>query len=86
MTDEEKGSRNAKIIGGLVAVAAAVGIYFFFKSDSGKSVNGLGDLNTAKTKSGKVKQRKAVFAKLDDAGKTWGKNRKGKRKREYRKI
>lgn len=56
---------------GLVAVAS-----------SGKSNNkseGLEGLNTAKTKAGKVRQRKAVFAKLDESGKTYPKNKKGKR-------
>jgi len=42
-------------------------------------LDGLGDLNTAKTKSGRVKQRKAVFAKMEDAGTLYNKNRKGKR-------
>jgi hypothetical protein len=40
----------------------------------------LGELNTAKTKKGKAMQRAAVFAKLDEAGETYPKNKSGKRK------
>lgn len=55
MTDEEKGSLNAKIMGGLVAAGLIVAVVFFVKSNRKKAVDGLGDLDTAKTKAGRVK-------------------------------
>lgn len=79
MTDEQKGSLNAKIMGGLVAAGLIVAVVFFVKSNRKKSVDSLGDLNTAKTKAGRIRQRKAVFAKLADEGKIYRKNRAGRR-------
>lgn len=73
---------GAKVIGVLSLVVATWGVYqLFFK----KEKKSLGDLNTAKTKAGKVKQRAAVFAKLDEEGKTFPKNRNGKRKPKRKK-
>lgn len=81
-----KPETRTKIIGGLVLVVAGWGIYKVLQmTDAPKKGDNLGDLNTAKTKTGKVKQRKAVFAKLDEEGKTFPKNRNGKRKKKVRK-
>lgn len=63
---------------GLLGLAAVVGTIWWVLSSNSKS-DGLGDLNTAKTKAGRVKQRKAVFAKMEDAGTLYNKNRQGKR-------
>lgn len=38
-----------------------------------KMIAGVGELNTAKTKAGKTRQRKAVFAKLEKSKKAWQK-------------
>ncbi len=80
---QPQGGTNWKKIA-IIAGATVLGgtaLYFGVKAfKKKKSLNGLGQLNTAKTKSGKVKQRKAVFAKLDEAGKAWPKNKKGVRK------
>ncbi|MFO0414896.1 MAG: hypothetical protein ACK52I_22210 [Pseudomonadota bacterium] len=80
---QPQGGTNWKKIA-IIAGATVLGgtaLYFGVKAfKKKKSLNGLGELNTAKTKSGKVKQRKAVFAKLDEAGKAWPKNKKGVRK------
>ena len=73
--NENNTQRNVVGLLGLAAVAAA--IYTLFKKT--KKPKGLGDLNTARTKSGRVKQRKAVFAKMEEAGTLYNKNRKGKR-------
>jgi uncharacterized protein HemX len=97
MTDEEKGSLNAKIIGGLLlAATVTAGVLFFTSGKKRKSLSGnetesntdqtnLGDLNTAKTKEGRIKQRKAVFAKLAEQGKVYRKNRVGKRTKKTKK-
>jgi hypothetical protein len=72
--------KKLAIIAG-ATVLGGTALYFGVKAfKKKKSLNGLGELNTAKTKSGKVRQRKAVFAKLDEAGKAWPKNKKGVRK------
>jgi len=72
---------------GTVAIVGATGLYFGVKAfRKKKGLSGLGDLNTAKTKSGKVKQRKAVFAKLDEAGKAWPKNTKGVRRKPVKRA
>ncbi|MFN7703344.1 MAG: hypothetical protein ACK5OS_01890 [Chryseotalea sp.] len=72
---------------GTVAVVGGTGLYFGVKAyRKKKGLSGLGELNTAKTKSGKVKQRKAVFAKLDEAGKAWPKNTKGVRRKPVKRA
>lgn len=53
MTDEEKGSLNAKIMGGLVAAGLVVAIVFFVKSNRKKAVDGLG--SSKRTKKAKKK-------------------------------
>lgn len=83
----EQNNIGAKIIGGLVAAVAVWGIWQVLKMTDApkKNLDGLGDLNTAKTKAGKIKQRAAVFAKLDEEGKTYKKNRNGKRSKRVKK-
>ncbi len=68
------------MIGGVV-VLAGTAVYFLTRKKK-KGVSGVGDLDTSKTKSGRVKQRKAVFAKMDESGNTWPKNKKGLRKKK----
>lgn len=73
-------STAAKV--GIGAGAALLG-YIVYKSLSkkkSKSLAGLGELNTAKTAKKRVAQRAAVFAKLDEEGKTYPKNKSGVRK------
>lgn len=67
--------KNIALAGG--AVALFVWLAKAAKSKDG--LNGLGDLDTAKTKAGRIRQRKAVFAKLTDEGKIYRKNRAGRR-------
>lgn len=64
-------------VAGAVIGASVLG-YGIYSMVRGKK--GLGDLNTAKT--GKAKQRGAVFAKLDEEGKAWPKNKKGVRSKK----
>lgn len=51
-----------------------------------KALNGLGELNTAKTAKKRVAQRKAVMAKLEDKGKLLPKNTVGKRAKPRKKA
>ena len=78
-------STTAKVVIGVGIAAAVTGLVVLATSGKKKAMNGLGELNTAKTKAGKVKQRKAVFAKLDSEGKTYPKNRNGVRKAKTKK-
>lgn len=72
-------STGAKVGIGVTVAAVAAGLVALATRGKKKGLSGLGDLNTAKTKAGKVKQRKAVFAKLTDDGKTYPKNKNGVR-------
>jgi uncharacterized membrane protein len=77
---QSKGISTGAKVGIGVAVAALVtGVVVLITRGKKKGMGGLGDLNTAKTKSGKVKQRAAVFAKLDQEGKAYPKNKNGVR-------
>lgn len=66
----------------LAVAGAGVGLLvLLFKSSGSKAaVGGLGNINTARTSKGRKSQRAAVFAKLDDEGKTWPK-KNGTRKK-----
>lgn len=63
-------------------LAASIGGALFYFGKKGK---GLGDLNTARTAKKRVAQRKAVFAKMEDEGTIYKKNRKGKRSKKVKK-
>jgi len=76
---------NGKIMGGLVLAGAIALGYYIFTGGKEEEDKSLGELNTAKTKGGKVAQRKAVFAKLDEEGKVFPKNRNGVRKKAVKK-
>ncbi|MGL6121653.1 MAG: LPXTG cell wall anchor domain-containing protein [Shewanella sp.] len=73
MAQPADNSKKYLLIAGVVLLTGT-GLYFLTRKKKG-----LGDLDTAKTKKGKIKQRKAVFAKMDEQGDTWSKNSKGKR-------
>lgn len=77
-------STKTIVIGALALTAVGTAAYFAF-SPKKKSLSGLGDLDTAKTKAGRKRQRAAVFAKLDEAGDAWpkigGKRKKPRKKR-----
>lgn len=76
-------STKTILIGVVLAAATGVGIYALTRPKK-KGLDGLGDLNTAKTKAGRKRQRAAVFAKLDEAGEAWPK-KEGKRKKPRKK-
>ena len=79
-------STGAKVGIGLGVAALVATLVVVATRGKKKGVAGLGDLNTAKTKSGKIKQRAAVFAKLDAEGKAYPKTKRGVRaKRKARK-
>jgi hypothetical protein len=79
-------STGAKVGIGLGVAALVATLVVVATRGKKKGMAGLGDLNTAKTKSGKVKQRAAVFAKLDAEGKAYPKTKTGVRvKRKVRK-
>ena len=75
---------NGKIMGGLV-LAGAIALGYYILTGGKEEDKGLGELNTAKTKILRVAQRKAVFAKLDEEGKVFPKNRNGVRKKAVKK-
>lgn len=68
---------------GIWWLLGAIGLLAVASSGKGKEKEpeNLSGLNTAKTKRGKERQRKAVFAKMDEVGKTYPKNKKGVRKK-----
>jgi hypothetical protein len=67
-------------LGTLAAGTLGFIVYKATSTKGKKSLNGVDGLDTAKTVKGKAKQRAAVFAKLEDEGKAFPKNKSGVRK------
>lgn len=85
-TAEQAVDKRKKILlyGG-IALVVVIGGALILKGKKGLKGLSLGYLDTAKSVKGKKKQRAAVFAKLDDQGKSFPKNKDGVRTKPRKK-
>lgn len=54
-----------------IGIGGAVLLYHLFSNNG--SGSSMGDLDTAKTKAGRERQRRAAFARMDSSGEAWPK-------------
>lgn len=87
MLQQQQSGISPTVKVGLGLAAAAVLTFIAVKAFGGKkSKKSLGDLNTAKTKAGRERQRKAVFARLAAEGSVKPKSKKRKKAGRTKKV